>query len=646
MSATVRGSKSPPGRRYNTNGTAKETQADFVSAAVNSCANSTCCMGDAESGLKDDKYRKRLRQRKQIRLRNGLLFLTFAMVLLVFTVYQLNSHPVRLARKGEHPKHKGYEKNTLHNQHRERKRKRKMHALNDDHNKDDANDDKSESGDDEEKEEEEPQKHSKGWFWNHNNKDVDDESNDEEALMQRRLLELDYLSERMNSNTNTTIRWADMSDVPPLPGREDASRNKLIYSKPGKGVVNIAHNARDGKRGEFRKFFQIHRPASQTMKWEEEFEEIENKDPTERPDYVNYVHHEYNYPEMLREPPKLGNYPYMRTYKELMDTWPQDNIDNPPDVLQEDLLHFDWNSKEDMEAAVKFREAKLPFKVINVPEVMAATEKWTDEYLSNNFDTSTQANGIRADGKCNEGPDNFFAFFNVPLWGVLDLGIPPTRDNDWTYKRWAQHSLYADRVGLHPHQPHYYWQSGVPKEERFQKKSQWSFVSRDLPSFSSTEDNFILFHAKNQKGIQCRFGERGITAANHYDSGRNMIAMITGAKRYILSPPRACKRLGVVSNKGHASFRHSMLNYGHLSLVDIPDIPAEEKEWLEMVGSAEAVSTVLKEGEILYVPTGWFHYITSLQKSAQCNVRSGPDMDGDNYWGGANEIRAECFPHQ
>lgn len=126
-----------------------------------------------------------------------------------------------------------------------------------------------------------------------------------------------------------------------------------------------------------------------------------------------------------------------------------------------------------------------------------------------------------------------------------------------------------------------------------------------------------------------------------------MIAMINGAKRYILSPPRACKRLGVVSSKAHSSFRHSMLNYGHIALMDTrDDMPLEEREWLELAGTAEAVSTVLKEGEVLYVPTGWFHYITSLQKSAQCNVRSGPDMEGDSYWGGGDEINAKCFPQE
>lgn len=649
--AAVRGSRAPPGRRFASN---SESEQGLVSTAVSSCASSaTCCMGDAESGLQqtsDDKYRKRFRQRKQQRLRNGLMALAGSLLLLIFTYVQLSEddgEQVRLARKGERPKYKGYGGDSQENPHMTRElmkeRQRKMHhmhrerGLNDDHNKDDQHgniDDQSEEN-------------KGGWFdrfaGHHGN------GEDEESVYQRRLLELEYLSDRMNSNTNTSIRWADMSDVPPLPGRaHDKSRNKLINNRQDPRHNHVAHN----KEGKYKTFFKIHRPNAEPMAWEEEYEAITNQDPTARPDYVNYVHHKYNYPEKLMEPPTLGEYPFMRTYKELMDTWPQDNLDNPPDVLQEDLIHFDWNIEADMEAAVKFREAKLPFKVVNVPEVVAATTKWTDEYLINQFDTNApgEPNGLRADGKCNEGPDNFFAFFNVPLWDVDELGIPPTRDNDWSFARWTKHSHYADRVGLHPHKPHYYWQSGVAREERFQKKSQWSFVSNDLPSFSSTSDNFILFHHEHQKGIQCRFGERGITAANHYDSGRNMIAMIKGAKRYILSPPRACKKLGIVSSKGHASFRHSMLNYGHIALMEnseySEEMPEEEREWLEMTGTAEAVSTVLKEGEILYVPTGWFHYITSLQKSAQCNVRSGPDMDGDEYWGGGYQITADCFPHE
>jgi hypothetical protein len=33
-----------------------------------------------------------------------------------------------------------------------------------------------------------------------------------------------------------------------------------------------------------------------------------------------------------------------------------------------------------------YQEHKVPFKMINVPELNAATHKWTDEYVASHFD--------------------------------------------------------------------------------------------------------------------------------------------------------------------------------------------------------------------------------------------------------------------
>ena len=123
-----------------------------------------------------------------------------------------------------------------------------------------------------------------------------------------------------------------------------------------------------------------------------------------------------------------------------------------------------------------------------------------------------------------------------------------------------------------------------------------------------------------------------------------MVAMMTGAKRYILSPPNQCGKLGIVTGRGNAIFRHSMLNFGHLNEIDNPEMPEGEREWLDVAGDALAVEKVLKAGEVLYIPSHWFHYITSLQKSAQCNVRSGVDAEGDSFFGGKIDVVAHCFP--
>mmetsp|Transcript_32625 Transcript_32625/g.64921 ORF Transcript_32625/g.64921 Transcript_32625/m.64921 type:complete len:546 (-) Transcript_32625:116-1753(-) len=360
---------------------------------------------------------------------------------------------------------------------------------------------------------------------------------------------------------------------------------------------------------------------------------------------VDYTKHDYEYPDLVYEPPNDGSYPPLENMSDIFEVWGQDDLDSPPDTIVEVLQHFDYQDPKQVEAAIKYRDLELPFKMYNVPEVMEAGLKWTDEYVSSYFDGTNNDNVPPSRGQCQRSVDHFFAFHRPDKWDTRLLGPPPSTDVDWTFEKWAQHAVYADEVALPINKHHYYWQSGVPREERLQKRKHWTFVSRDLPSFSSPDPTFFGFNPPEQKGIQCRFGERGVTAATHYDGGRNMIAMMTGAKRYILSPPNACPKLGVVTSHRHPSYRHSMLNFGRVTLLDMEDTGIEmserEREWLRVSGEAPTLSTVLKAGEVLYVPSHWFHYIISLQKSAQCNTRSGIHKEGNPYFGGLKEV-VEC----
>ena len=67
-------------------------------------------------------------------------------------------------------------------------------------------------------------------------------------------------------------------------------------------------------------------------------------------------------------------------------------------------------------------------------------------------------------------------------------------------------------------------------------------------------------------------------------------------------------------------------------------MPELERSWLEIAKNSMAIETVLKAGEILYIPSHWFHYIVSLQKSAQCNVRSGREFEGSPEWGSSEDV--------
>ena len=119
-------------------------------------------------------------------------------------------------------------------------------------------------------------------------------------------------------------------------------------------------------------------------------------------------------------------------------------------------------------------------------------------------------------------------------------------------------------------------------------------------------------------------------------------------------------------------YRHSYLNFGHLRYLQEVNaangMSPEERAWLQRAAGSMAVETVLKQGEVLYrnlkhywhlvlvpgvtvpsnqkmflgevlyIPSYWFHYIISLQKSAQCNVRSGVDAEQHRDFGGQANV--------
>jgi len=254
-------------------------------------------------------------------------------------------------------------------------------------------------------------------------------------------------------------------------------------------------------------FFRISRTSKRSI-WEEEWEQY-TKTATRliidlKTDYTQS--NLYDYPDLRLDPLTISDYPPLRSLKDIFQIWPQDEIDTPPVPIHEVLQHFNFTNHTELATAGIYRERKLPFKLINVPELIDANRKWTDTYLTAQFDSPHAT----IQGKCQESSHHFFPFFQPTAWNVEYMGIPPTRNNDYTFAQWANHANYADAVQLSPQKPHFYWQAGVPPEERQdvnKNTEESSFVSRDLPSFSSPEPTFISPEPTKQKGIQCRFGE-------------------------------------------------------------------------------------------------------------------------------------------
>ena len=131
-----------------------------------------------------------------------------------------------------------------------------------------------------------------------------------------------------------------------------------------------------------------------------------------------------------------------------------------------------------------------------------------------------------------------------------------------------------------------------------------------LPFFKP-EQNFYMVDPTDARGINCRFGMRGNTAENHFDASRNFIALFGGERRYLLSHPRECKNLALYK-MGHPSARHSEVDWSNPDLDNFPQFR-----------QAKSHEVVLQAGDVLYLPTNYFHHIISLTTNFQCNARSG-----------------------
>lgn len=248
-------------------------------------------------------------------------------------------------------------------------------------------------------------------------------------------------------------------------------------------------------------YFRVHRGH---MAWNDAYKQLPQPIPGPIIDYTDP--NKYRYPKLLKQP-NNSLYPKLSTLKQLMDHWPQDEDNNG--TIVETLLHFNYSNTKERAMAQRFRDAELPFKLYDIPELRTVATKWTDEYLSEQFDSGATPIWRRkslpikpAPGTAQESVDNFFAFFIPQHWKIDYHGLPPSRNNNFDFAVWAQHARYADAVQLSPHQPHFYWQCGVSAQERFQTMAEQTFVTRDLRLFSTQRENFFVFDMEKQKGIQ------------------------------------------------------------------------------------------------------------------------------------------------
>jgi hypothetical protein len=287
------------------------------------------------------------------------------------------------------------------------------------------------------------------------------------------------------------------------------------------------------------------------------------------------------------------------------------------------VARFDYQNAGEMNTARAYEAAALPFVVYNVPDLnKAATGGFSAAELAKNFGSSERP--------IERSTDNHFMYYSKRKIGVGSAAYPtwepPQQDITMSLSKFkvlaaeaGQHNLLNTANLRSEKKPLHYMTINAAEG------AQTPWIKQALPFFdidkyvpaSPTHFSFIK-DTNSYRGVNCRFGMRGVVAEAHFDGTDNYIAMVRGRKRYVLLPPSQCSKLSLLPKK-HPSGRHSKLDWSDIYAVSRNDD----------LKSAEATEVVLRMGEILHLPSFWFHYIVSQDASIQCNSRSGTNTKGE-----------------
>jgi len=285
------------------------------------------------------------------------------------------------------------------------------------------------------------------------------------------------------------------------------------------------------------------------------------------------------------EPPE--GYPKAWSTLDIVNNWGPDDMGRVEAIYQ-GICIFDYNKPGDIQKANNYREAELPFVMRNDPEVLKSVERWNDpSYLKRVLEGESH--------RAEYSLDNHFMYWNGG-GRARDLHKkegwkPPTKMIEMTYDDWlSKANVTEDKLG--PENPHWYFRLIGCGEFRNcdHIMSEWLF---DDLSFFYPRQSMYVVDPREQKGIHCRFGMKGVIAENHFDGSRNVIALLGGERRYILSHPNECRNLALLP-KNHPSGRHSAVDWSN------PDV-----EKYPQFKDALSNEVVLQAGDVLYLPTNW-----------------------------------------
>ena len=393
--------------------------------------------------------------------------------------------------------------------------------------------------------------------------------------------------------------------------REQQKRNHLRFAPPPEKSANVDFDEIGDFSEEYQsisdKYNELYPPETISTRMSTLVERLRKRTYESKYNANDIGYDVFNCPDY---PPP--DYPYHYPIMDVLNHWNPDDP-KPRQQIHQGICVFQYS--KDYEKAMTYREAEVPFVIRDDPEVLKSVERWNDPtYLE------TVLNNQQHRAEYSE--NNHFMYWTMHRNRHGEFEKPrewkkPTKIIRMTYPDWISKANRTDDKYLGTDTPHWYFRligCGFMGKNCDKGNSEWLY--NDLSFFKPTpEETLYLVQPEKQKGIHCRFGMTGVIAENHFDATRNMIVLLGGERRYILSHPNQCEALSLYP-RGHPSARHSAVDWSNPDLQQFPQFE-----------SAKVNEIVLQAGDVLYLPTFWFHYIISLELNYQCNTRSGVTMD-------------------
>jgi hypothetical protein len=358
--------------------------------------------------------------------------------------------------------------------------------------------------------------------------------------------------------------------------------------------------------------------------------------------------HQYNYDihDCPSIPPK--GYPVTWNVLQVLEHWNPDVTSIPSDFIYQSICVFDYENPNHRQSIRTYRNAELPFVMVNHPEVMNTSFRWSffsPQYMDALVGTIPHRNEYST--------SNHFLFWRTngpeqPTYNKRQHTHwkAPTKFVNLTFSEWYTRAIRLEQNLSNPTDPSTTFQQQQQQANTehwyFRLNSNWFnendnnlYLYDELPFFKPSIDfspTLFMVDSRQHRGINCRFGMKGAIAEMHFDPTRNWIVLLHGQRRYILAHPDQCQNLEMYPIH-HPSGRHSSVNWSTIATRNNQSNHTEEPPQHQQrpFAKTRVNEVALQAGDALYLPTSWFHFIVSLNLNYQCNARSGATYENRNW---------------